>query len=479
MTSQFALLNHHGVAVASDSNVSIGDRWKRTFVRTKIYQLAGRQPVGFMSCGRAAYLDIPLPVLFGEFREHFAQQNPNNAELDYLHEYVESFRNFISTYHAGHVTNSKNLTAGQQDEFEAELSHYLKGKFASLQAKEEWSSLVSSDTALYNFDWIGHKEKISGSLGLTGEGDKRATITIENTLAKNIKENLKKEILNSHKREKRTYATKSQTPENPHYRVSWETKKREMSRTYSHIVNPVVSRFIEEWGLPRTTTQPKLREILYYYLSDDSNIRHRTTITIFGFGKKEIKPSLIKLELGPWRPGRNCSVVTEYNKISILDIHKDKDKGWVDETESIPNIEYIGDVSYSSAFMCPIAQSAEIRTILTGIHPYLRLFTKYRMNLQNEAKELLEKQINERLNSFRTIVESLPIGELATFAETLMDLNSSIAYLSRASRGVGGPTTVATITKADGFLWVKSEESVDYTINPRQQVAPRHSAHLK
>ena len=38
---------------------------------------------------------------------------------------------------------------------------------------------------------------------------------------------------------------------------------------------------------------------------------------------------------------------------------------------------------------------------------------------------------------------------------------------------------VATITKEDGFLWLKSENRVDYNLNPRQEVAPRFSAHLK
>lgn len=470
MTSQIALLNYHGVAVASDSNVSIG---KRTFERTKVYQLAGRQPVGIMSCGVASYLDIPLPTLIAEYRDFFAQENPQNAELDYLYEYVASLRKFITTYHGGKLTDSKTLTNEQKDEFEYELRRYLRRSFPSIKSFDSWFDLLRSDDELHDYDWwkFDTDSRISRSLGFDyDEGQ-----TVRKTLLYNIKQNLKDEISKYHNKLKQDYNEKLKDKKSK-VNESWESTKKDMSRTYARLVNPIINQFTQIWDLPKTKTIPLLREILYYYLSDEDNIVFPTTITFFGFGKKEIKPCLIKLEIGPWRSGKDCSRISEYNKISTLSEHA---AGWTDVEESIPDIEYNGPVSYAHAFMCPIAQSEEISSILGGIHPNVWRSIKYSKKIKDTTKQSILGDMRNRNNSFRRIVQTLPITELATFAETLMTLESSIAYLSRASRGVGGPTTVATITKADGFLWVKSQESVDYNLNPRQQVAPRHSAHLK
>ena len=70
------------------------------------------------------------------------------------------------------------------------------------------------------------------------------------------------------------------------------------------------------------------------------------------------------------------------------------------------------------------------------------------------------------------------MDELANFAEKMVDIESKITQLSKGVRKVGGQTDVATITKQDGFLWVKSKTRVDYNLNPRQAVQ-RDSASLK
>ena len=53
------------------------------------------------------------------------------------------------------------------------------------------------------------------------------------------------------------------------------------------------------------------------------------------------------------------------------------------------------------------------------------------------------------------MVSSLPKPELATMAETLVNLTSFKRRVSTDAETVGGPTDVALISKSDGFIWIK------------------------
>ena len=87
MTSQMAIMNHLGVALASDSVVSIGK--SRTYSTVnKIFSLAGRQPVAIMISGAARYVpgDVAWERVVGMFREHVGTR-----EFPELSDYVAEF----------------------------------------------------------------------------------------------------------------------------------------------------------------------------------------------------------------------------------------------------------------------------------------------------------------------------------------------------------------------------------------------------
>jgi len=49
----------------------------------------------------------------------------------------------------------------------------------------------------------------------------------------------------------------------------------------------------------------------------------------------------------------------------------------------------------------------------------------------------------------------LPVSELAAMAETFINLESFRKRVTMNAESVGGPVDVATITKGDGFVWIK------------------------
>ena len=56
-------------------------------------------------------------------------------------------------------------------------------------------------------------------------------------------------------------------------------------------------------------------------------------------------------------------------------------------------------------------------------------------------------------------------GELATMAETLVNLVSFRKQVTLEAETVGGPIDVAVITKGDGFIWIKRKYYFDASLN--------------
>ena len=289
--------------------------------------------------------------------------------------------------------------------------------------------------------------------------------------------------------------------------------RRGIARTYSRIITPFLERFLRLHNLPKSTHMKLLKDLIYNYLisGDDEGFYYRppTGIVIFGFGKQELRPSVIVLRLGSWRSGEDTSTIASHKVIGRRgEIH----------TDNLPDSATCR-TQIDRSWICTFAQADEMQSIITGIHEDLigelshfltnnlvetlepiidvtqGLGKKTAKNLvteitksRNEIYYSFYNEINRRRDSrtfgtrhanLHNSITLLPIRELANFAESLLDMESTIAYYSRQLRTVGGHTDVAIVTKEDGFLWVKSENRVDYTLNPRQEVAPRFSANLK
>lgn len=156
----------------------------------------------------------------------------------------------------------------------------------------------------------------------------------------------------------------------------------------------------------------------------------------------------------------------------------------------------------NSATIIPFAQSQNVATFLEGIAPncreiifsYLKeLFRNYpikilenmKFNTEEEKNLLSKKLVNtteEILNDFWQNIEKfireknvnpiinavafLPKDELASMAESLVNLTSFKQKISMDSETVGGPIDVAVISKGDGFVWISRKHYFDQELNP-------------
>ncbi len=73
-----------------------------------------------------------------------------------------------------------------------------------------------------------------------------------------------------------------------------------------------------------------------------------------------------------------------------------------------------------------------------------------------------EKHIDKVLNA----VSVLPKDELASMAESLVNLTSFKRRVTLDAETVGGPIDVPVISKGDGFVWIQRKHYFEATANP-------------
>ncbi len=79
-------------------------------------------------------------------------------------------------------------------------------------------------------------------------------------------------------------------------------------------------------------------------------------------------------------------------------------------------------------------------------------------------------QREHQIDPIMEVVSILPKDELASLAESLVNLTVLRRHTSTEAETVGGPIDVAVITKGDGFVWIKRKHYFDAGLNPRYLV---------
>lgn len=150
----------------------------------------------------------------------------------------------------------------------------------------------------------------------------------------------------------------------------------------------------------------------------------------------------------------------------------------------------------NDAVIIPFAQSEMVNTFMEGIDPSLQktineslltaiqttvegLMENYSGKLNKEEivdnivkrvlKELTgtirQEKLKHFINPILSVLGTLPKTELASMAESLVNLTSMKRHISSVSETVGGPIDVALISKGDGFVWIKRKHYFDKDLN--------------
>ena len=213
-------------------------------------------------------------------------------------------------------------------------------------------------------------------------------------------------------------------------------------------------------------TKARLREIAVFAVTKDAFFEHYTGVVFAGFGAREKFPSM--------RSYLSSSVI-----LGILKRKRDR----------------AADIgSDSGPVFQPFAQDRMIRTFLTGMDQYLRMFlygetlkltnglvsdvVRRAPNLTDAQRNAMYRDYSQNnlahaLNEFfRSIdgyqyavhtrpilraINSLPKKELGETAASLIKLNSFQQKVMHSVETVGGPIDVAVITRNGGLEWKREK----------------------
>ena len=204
----------------------------------------------------------------------------------------------------------------------------------------------------------------------------------------------------------------------------------------------------------------------YEYLKSTSYI-NGTGIVFVGYGKNDIYPALLSVYVsGAF--DRRLRYYYEENDACIINPER-------------------------SAFIIPFAQEDVMQNLMRGIHPAFRQMIsatvrqsteKAKMKLAERLREegvsediiqrMIDADLEDISNDFDEQVEaysqsefvsgivdavdSFNLEDMASMAESLIEVTNLQRHISSSEETVGGPVDVAVITRTDGFMWVKHKQ---------------------
>ena len=423
MTAQIAILNKIAVALASDSAVTINKGKKVYNSANKLFCLSKYYPVGIMIYGNAEFMEVPWETIIKLFRKEL-----NTNQLPKLENYAQKFIQFLKS-------NKLKISLKEQDRY---LDLIVVSIFSEIKEKilknikEEFNKKknLTESQIMSIINSIIH--------GYNKEFSKKDELTC---YPKNFKANIRKKI--------------------------------------NKIFKKYLSEIFQKLPLSKLLKR-KLNEIIILAITRDIFPSWHSGLVIAGFGEDEIFPSL-----------RAYTVEALINgKLKFTE-----DKGMRTNV----------DVEMRSAIR-PFAQVDMVYTFMEGIDPQYRankrrylkeIFENYPSVLINNLKEfkkltkikkrkietnlkkvgkdfvkdyvknMTEYSRNKFVDPILDVVEVLPKDELASMAESLVNITSFRRKISLSMETVGGPIDVAVISKGDWFIWIKRKHYFESEKNPQ------------
>lgn len=432
MTAEIGILNRQGVALAADSAVTIGigGRQKVLNSANKLFNLVKGLPLGLMIYGRGDFLGVPWEIIVHEYRKQFDEKYVHNNLDEYAKDFIDSLNNkkfFSENSYGGYVTN---LITALVEEITSQTKGLLSEKYPNIEVAPE---IVLEEFKLELEKKIEEFNNLEFSEGFEGEDIEEL---LNNSININVSNNIVCELFN----------------------ISEDMKNAKINNLMNELKKDVIY----------LSSLVQTKDVFFNY----------SGVVIAGFGEEELFP-----------------VLHEYYVEGIIN---NKLKYKLNKVTKI--YAESGENKHTSA-ITPFAQQEMVHSVLTGIEPNLEglIFRNLNEVLNNtlsivdkefecekcakkeeSIKKIIEKSQNELnnmidfinhirriefINPILEMVDSLPKDELATMAETLVNLTSFKRKITMDTETVGGPIDVAIISKSEGFIWIKRKHYFEKKLN--------------
>ena len=408
MTAEIAILNPHGVALAADSAVTIGSQ-KIINSAIKLFALSKTEPVGVMVYGNANLLNIPWETLIKIYRKEHAK-----SRFEKLENYSESFLSFLKSRTTVFNTDIQN------EWFEGQISF------------------------IFNF--------------INSEFTKQSDQSIARGMQLTIDQ--KKDILLN-------ILTRLKDGQASNEATFYEEITPLLPKIKS-VGEPLINHYFQDF-LVYPEIIGLLEELLVLIVTNNNLFQGSTGLVISGFGDDDIFPSVITYQISGYFENNliykmdtsktiinsNTGMRSGIIPFAQEDVVNSFIKGFDPELQQISD-NYLDSMSEEFFKNAPILNPVQKAQFIKDFKSDLSDF-KSTMD-----KEILDRHVTPMIN----MIEVLPKDELATMAETLVNITAFKRKMAVSSlETVGGPIDVAVISKGDGLVWVKRKQYFPANLN--------------
>lgn len=439
MTAEITIMNRMAIALAADSAVTIssGSKHERIYnSANKLFMLSKYHPVGVMVFANANFMDIPWETIIKIYRKQLVKK-----EFDSLEGYAKDLLIFLE--------NNRQLIPES-----LQIMHFEKQVikvFTHIKSEIQKEFENARTEAL--FASIRKKSKAIA-----------ATFPEEKTFYEGV-------IL-------KTSETWNQIPVIPNL-ATFDAK--ELINKHKEGILKIINVVFEEKFLSEVLKEKLLEIGINTFLKNIFNrsslpndfLDHAAGLVIGGFGKEEIYPGYIQFDL---------ESIFE-NKLKYFE----SDRASVDKDG--PIVRFFAQTDMAQTFtrgINPFLQIKIMKSMLSHLIKFKQgvlslipgrpakikkaktdaldgLAKKFRTDHEAEVNDIIN---NNFIQPIVNTVSTLPKDELATMAETLVNITSFKRRVSGDAETVGGPVDVAVISKGDGFVWIKRKHYFDPKLNP-------------
>ena len=412
MTAEIAVLNSTGIALAADSAVTIGRGDKIYPSADKLFHLVTTKPVAIMIYGGATTLRLPWETVIKSYR-----QQASGVSFDTVVEYAEDFFKFFESQTVMFDEGRRDRAMNQS------IAYFCVGVMDDLRAVSK-----------------RHRSK-------HGEA--------------NIATAMRERLL-VHLAEVESLDVADGVPEAGEILERFATNVGHAKEQFGKI------------GLAGPEVESLVDRLIVARCSRMHEPNGATGFVVAGFGERDYEPAMV-----------------EYSVDGL----------WFDKCRRRKLSEHI--VATEGAGIQAFAQSDVVQAFLTGVSSgTLEGMRKATSNTIGEITAAAISHVHsehgdEAANAIQTVlrdvaqekaaqlglawnevsreswspivelVEVLPKEQLASMAESLVDLTKLRRRISNEEETVGGPIDVALITKGDGFVWVQRKHYYDPMLNIR------------
>lgn len=423
MTTEIAVVNRLGVALATDSAVTVSDgtRMKVFDTGDKLFELSEVHPVGVMINGNMDFLEIPWEILIKSFRDEHGDE-PRASIPDWCKALFEHVAAHPGINELARTKSFRNAVMSEIASIQGAVLERLRplqqGSPAAGDPRfHELISRLLDEELVAEIDFLGDLEVADSLMGLD-EAD----------------------YLQRHRNEINSISDEQFKP------TTLSDQQRDL------IAQAVVLS-------------------LFRYGSADSG----SGLIVAGYGADKFFPALEAFHVDGVVDGRikhtrtggseidrtsTLGATVSFAQTDVIDrLLAGADPRFISATADFirRSIAGLGDQFGNGS----TGESAE-QSALRGIFE----------NAAEQAAEEFETSFAPRvreqfLNEFNSMIAMMPKQELIELAESLVSVTVVERKAQSETATVGGPIDVAMITKNEGFVWIKRKHFFDARLNPR------------